>query len=156
MDIDKLIESLSDESRKELLEKIKLIGTDEQEQKTSTNNEEKSFKRRRLSKKHSNQEKQNFAPPTKQKSSKSTGPVNNTEHKNLFDGSSLKNQERQDTQKFDKLVKRDITPRGERSTLIEIACRDCDRAFTVSNQLVKHDGEEYYYVCNKCLKKRGG
>jgi hypothetical protein len=161
MDINKLINSLSDESKKELLEKIKMLDQAESASEQPTQQDKTSFKRHRKSKKHtaSTGEQEIIMPDSpapQQKTNKKArfgGPVNNVEHVNKFETSSFKNQERQDIQ-FDKLIKKSVTPRGDRSTVLEMQCRDCNKRFSVSAQLVKHDGDEYYYVCNRCMKRR--
>lgn len=160
MDINKLINSLSDESKKELLEKIKMLDQTESNNEPPQPEEKSSFKRHRKSKKHtaSTGEQEIIlpdspAPPKTNKKARFGGPVNNVEHVNKFETSAFKNQERQDIQ-FDKLIKKSVTPRGDRSTVLEMQCRDCNKRFSVSAQLVKHDGDEYYYVCNRCMKRR--
>jgi len=91
--------------------------------------------------------------------SKDSVPVNKDKHVNEFHNwikGEVSNEVKaidKDSKDFDKKIKRTVTPRAERSNLVNTECRSCNKTFKVSGTLMKHDGDGYYYECDKCMKK---
>ena len=48
----------------------------------------------------------------------------------------------------------DLAERGERQSLVNIACNRCGRSYTVSNKLVFNSGDGVRYTCDSCITRR--
>lgn len=87
-------------------------------------------------------------------------PLEIKERPNLFEKMMEFNQFKADSRIDKKLWKGvDPTPRGGRSTLVEVECEDCECDFEVSpNELKRGEDDDgrvvYSYICNECLRSR--
>lgn len=145
MDNDKLKQWLSNEENKKMLEE--LIQGSVQEDPSPP-----SKKRKRRSKKHN--EVQASEPQVLPSALPSSRPVTQrNQNTNLFDKSPLRN-EYKNLIPVDKKIKKTVSSRELNRNQHDIACRECNKKFTISTAELKHDGDEYYYVCNRCLSTR--